>query len=33
MNDFLIANKTMQKINYIKTVLNEAFKMSDFEEA
>jgi len=27
VNDFLIANKTMQKIHCMKTVLNEAFKM------
>jgi len=33
INDFLIANKTMQKIHCMKTVLNEAFKMSDLEEA
>jgi len=33
VNDFLIANKTMQKIHCMKTVLNETFKMSDFEKA
>ncbi len=33
VNDLLIANKIMQKINCMKTVLNEAFKMSDLSEA
>jgi len=33
VNDFLITNKIMWKINYTKTVLNEAFKMSDLSEA
>jgi len=32
VNDFLIANKTMQKIYCMKIVFNEAFKMSDLEE-
>jgi len=32
VNDLLITNKIMQKINCIKTVLNEAFKMSDLSE-
>jgi len=32
VNDLLIANKIMQKINCMKTVLNEAFKMSDLNE-
>ena len=33
VNDFLIANKIMQKINHTKTVLNKTFKMSNFSEA
>jgi len=33
VNDFLIANKIMQKIHYTKTVLNEAFKVLNLEEA
>jgi len=32
VNDFLIVNKTMQKIYYMKIVLNKVFKMSDLEE-
>jgi hypothetical protein len=32
VNDFLIANKTMHKINCTKIVLNEVFQMSDFED-
>ena len=31
--DLLIASQTLQKVSYIKTVLNEAFEMSDLEEA
>ena len=31
--DLLIASQTLQKVSYMKTVLNEAFEMSDLEEA
>jgi hypothetical protein len=33
VNDLLIANKIMWKINCMKTVLNKAFQMSDLDEA
>ena len=33
VNNFLIASKIMQKINYMKIVLNKTFKMSDLNKA
>jgi len=33
VNDFLITNKTMQKIHYTKTVFNETFKMLNLKKA
>lgn len=33
VNDLLIASQILQKVSYMKTVLNEAFEMSDLEEA
>ena len=33
INDLLIASQTLQEVSYMKIVLNEAFKMSDLEEA
>jgi len=33
VNDFLITNKIIRKINCMKTVLNEAFKMLNLSEA
>ncbi len=32
VNDLLIASKTMHEVNCMKTVLNEAFQMSDLDE-
>ena len=33
MNNLLITSQTLQEVSYIKSVLNEAFEMSDLEEA